>query len=310
MYYNPAQHHRVDDFTPTSTPAASSELRLYTWKNATLGEISMLVQQAIPDLLSEAGSGAQLAFRHIFLDTQRGIFVGKDVGVVHLDVIHEPMSTKTPAATAGAGALSPPLSTASVPASGLFTKDIHAASAGGSSDPDFKLGGGLEKGVLGANDRNNRSRQQEKMLSDFRFVTGDYLDIAITSSAPGFVSPLKKRDLQSRAGGGNSGRSGPIRHQRGGGGGGGPRSGGHYDRGESFRGAGAGPPGGPRGGDRMNPLGDRFAGRLGRAFNDLGGKGNGSSGRNGHGQGYGGRRGPGGLDVDNEPSWKGRGRGR
>ncbi|KAF9979656.1 hypothetical protein BGZ75_009362 [Mortierella antarctica] len=85
MYYHRGQHHRVDDFTPTSTPPQTSELRMYTWKNATLGEITSLVKQAIPNMIQDARPGSVLSFRHIFLDLHRGLFVGRDVGVVDIE---------------------------------------------------------------------------------------------------------------------------------------------------------------------------------------------------------------------------------
>ncbi|KAF9945767.1 hypothetical protein BGZ72_000990 [Mortierella alpina] len=85
MYYHRGQHHRVDDFTPTSTPPQTSELRMYTWKNATLGEITSLVKQAIPNMIQDARAGSALSFRHIFLDLNRGLFVGRDVGVVEIE---------------------------------------------------------------------------------------------------------------------------------------------------------------------------------------------------------------------------------
>ncbi|KAF9288825.1 hypothetical protein BGZ68_010559 [Mortierella alpina] len=85
MYYHRGQHHRVDDFTPTTTPPQTSELRMYTWKNATLGEITSLVKQAIPNLIQDARAGSVLSFRHIFLDLNRGLFVGRDVGVIDIE---------------------------------------------------------------------------------------------------------------------------------------------------------------------------------------------------------------------------------
>ncbi|KAF9945265.1 mtDNA inheritance, partitioning of the mitochondrial organelle [Mortierella alpina] len=85
MYYHRGQHHRVDDFTITTTPPQTSELRMYTWKNATLGEITTLVKQAIPTMIQDARAGSVLSFRHIFLDQNRGLFVGRDVGVVDID---------------------------------------------------------------------------------------------------------------------------------------------------------------------------------------------------------------------------------
>ncbi|KAF9923256.1 hypothetical protein BGZ67_009916 [Mortierella alpina] len=58
---------------------------MYTWKNATLGEITSLVKQAIPNMIQDARPGSVLSFRHIFLDLHRGLFVGRDVGVVDIE---------------------------------------------------------------------------------------------------------------------------------------------------------------------------------------------------------------------------------
>ncbi|KAF9278713.1 Glutaredoxin 3, partial [Mortierella alpina] len=85
MYYHRGQHHRVDDFTPTITPPQTSELCIYTLKNATLGEITSLVKQAIPNQIQDARAGSVLSFRHIFLDLNRGLFVGRDVGVINIE---------------------------------------------------------------------------------------------------------------------------------------------------------------------------------------------------------------------------------
>ncbi|KAF8981357.1 hypothetical protein BGZ46_002925 [Entomortierella lignicola] len=254
----------VDDFSPTTTPSATSELRLYTWKNATLGEITSLVKQAIPDLVAQVGPTGQLAFRHIYLDVNRGLFVGKDIGTVRLDNSHVSSSS---AETAD-----------NIPTQGLFTKDIHNTTGGAVSKGSSSTSGGRAGSGGG-------SKAYEKTLESIRFVIGDYLDIAITSpTVAGFIPPslqrLQQQQQQHGAGGG-----GPIRNQRGG-----PRSGGGRHGGG----------GGGGGGARIEPLGDRFAGRLGgSAFS-----------RNGHGQGFGGRKKQGALDVHNEPSWKGRGRGR
>ncbi|KAF9103795.1 mtDNA inheritance, partitioning of the mitochondrial organelle [Mortierella sp. AM989] len=259
------QSSTVDDFSPTSTPPASSELRLYTWKNATLGEITSLVKQAIPDLVSQAGSGGQLAFRHIYLDVNRGLFVGRDIGTVRLD------NNITPSASAAAAVGD------DVPTQGLFTKNTQNTAGGAGSIARGAASASTAKSGPGG----GGSKAYEKTLESIRFVIGDYLDIAITSpTAAGFIPPINQRQQQHGPGGG-----GPIRNQRGG-----PRSGG----GRHGGGGGAG-----GGGPRMDPLGDRFAGRLGGGF-----------GRNGHGQGFGGRKRTASLEVHTEQSWRGRGRGR
>ncbi|KAG0003170.1 mtDNA inheritance, partitioning of the mitochondrial organelle [Modicella reniformis] len=270
MYYSRGQHHRADAFSPTSTPPQSSELRLYTWKNATLGEITSLVKQAVPDLVTQAGVGAQLAFRHIYLDIKKGIYVGRDVGTVRLD---NPQSTLQ-------GQM--PLSD-EIPKEGLFTKDMHGngssivttgvTTGGGAAAVGAAAVGAGASEAPGSTGIGGGSKAHEKTLASIKFVIGDYLDIAITSNTiPGFMpSSLQRRQLTSGGGGG------PIRHQ------GVPRSGRHGSSG---------------GGLGVNPLGDRFAGRLG------------GFGYNGHGQRFNGRGGQVGLDVHNEPNWKTRGRGR
>ncbi|KAK3819799.1 MAG: Sin3 associated polypeptide p18-domain-containing protein [Benniella sp.] len=304
MYYSRGQHHRVDAFSPTSTPPQSSELRLYTWKNATLGEIASLVKQAIPDLVSQAGTGAQLSFRHIYLDINKGIFVGRDVGKVYLD-------TPQPSPP-------PPQESVSrlgdIPKDGLFTKDMHQNSSSGNSASIATETGVANDGAGGTGGSAKESaaapgghplppppppgasgsglKAYEKTLASIKFVIGDYLDIAITHGATsGFSSsPMQRRQYNNSGGG-------AIRHHHGG----------HRS-------------GRQGGGGGHNPLGDRLAGRLGGGGSGGGGLGGGTGGgsggggvghsHNGHGQGTNGRRGQLGLDVQNEPSWKSRGRGR
>ncbi|KAG0264497.1 hypothetical protein BG011_006662 [Mortierella polycephala] len=230
MYYRNGQHHRADDFSPTSTPPPAEELRLYTWKSATLGEITSLVKQAIPDVIDLVGPSGQLAFRHVYLDTARGTFVGRDVGTVRLDnVLIDPSSAST-------------LSQDIAPKEGYPIKDHHHR---GSSIARSGAGGAS----IG-------SKSYEKTLGSIKFVIGDYLDIAVVShTTPGFLPP---RILQQSSGGPMRNRGGPRSGRYGGGGNS------HSDR-------------------RTNPMGDRFAGRLGSSF---------------------------GRESHNDSSWKGRGRGR
>lgn len=170
-----------------------------------------------------------------------------------------------------------------VPKEGIFTKDMHhsgpsiatatatAASTVGPTATSAEAGGTGEA-TTGPGAAGGGLQAYEKTLRSIKFVIGDYLDIAIISTTPGF-SPLPSLQRRQHNTGG-----GPIRHQ------GGLRSG-RQDGGRGF---------GPK------PFVDRLAGRLG-GFGHNG---------HGHGQGMGGRRGHIGLDVQNEPSWKGRGRGR
>ncbi|KAF9189691.1 hypothetical protein BGZ51_009252 [Haplosporangium sp. Z 767] len=222
----------ADDFSPTSTPPPAEELRLYTWKSATLGEIASLVKQAIPDVIDQVGPSGQLAFRHIYLDTARGAFVGRDVGTVRLDnVLIDPSSTSTSA-----------LSQDVAPKGDYSVKDHHHR---GSSIAKSGTGGA----PIG-------SKSYEKTLGSIRFVIGDYLDIAVVShTTPGFLPPHM---LQQSSGG-------PMRNR------GGPRSGRYGGGGSSSSDR------------RTNPMGDRFAGRLGSSFS---------------------------RESHSGSSWKGRGRGR
>ncbi|KAF9901789.1 Histone deacetylase complex subunit sap18 [Linnemannia zychae] len=289
MFYKQGEHNRVDWYSPTATPPKSSELQLYTWKNATLGEIASLVKQAIPDLIdSSLPGGGELKFRHIFLDLKRGIFVGRDIGNVMIaDMLVAEDEESGAGGVEGAGEgedvemkTDGEASGDVDPAQGILTKDIRRnkenANAPGSVFASAAIAAATRTSATASPAR--RSTALEKTLSSIRFVIGDYLDIAIIS----------RTDASGKAivtGGGREHALFTGRHGRnagGGGGGGGP------SRNNKRRGG-----GGRRGGDVV----DRFAGRLGLVE---------SSDRNGHG-GHGiSRRGT----ADMETSWKGRGRGR
>ncbi|KAI8362034.1 Sin3 associated polypeptide p18-domain-containing protein [Mortierella sp. GBAus27b] len=311
MYYSRGAHHRTEVYSPMSTPPQSSELRLYTWKNATLGEITSLVKQAIPDLVIQAGPGAQLSFRHMYLDIRKGVFVGRDIGKVTLE---NPSLSSSSTATATATTTTTTTTadtqvttstqnthstqdtqsaqgpaTSEVSKEGLFAKDNNnnnnatahptgalatdrdaGADAGASANASASIGS-QEVAPKSSSGSSSRLSSDEKTLASFKFVIGDYLDIAITSAPGSGVVPLPSSGYGPPASTRryyNQGGGGPMRHQ-----------------GQRGRG---------RGG-AANPMGDRLAGRLG-------------SGYNGRGHHVGDQRFA-GLDAYNEPSWK-RGRGR
>ncbi|KAI9246712.1 Sin3 associated polypeptide p18-domain-containing protein [Phascolomyces articulosus] len=71
-------HHALNDFQVNSVPT-SDELQLYTWKNATLEELAQLIQEVIPEAQHP---DARIAFRLIYLDSQRAAYRSRDLGRV------------------------------------------------------------------------------------------------------------------------------------------------------------------------------------------------------------------------------------
>ncbi|GAA5799687.1 hypothetical protein HPULCUR_005104 [Helicostylum pulchrum] len=70
-------HNHISQFTVNSVP--SEELSLYTWKNATLEELAQLIEQVIPEAQDP---DARIAFRLIYLDTERARYQSRDIGRV------------------------------------------------------------------------------------------------------------------------------------------------------------------------------------------------------------------------------------
>ncbi|KAI8078956.1 Sin3 associated polypeptide p18-domain-containing protein [Gilbertella persicaria] len=70
-------HNPLSQYTLDSVP--SEELSLYTWKNATLEEIAQLIEQVIPEARDP---DARIAFRLIYLDTERARYASRDIGRV------------------------------------------------------------------------------------------------------------------------------------------------------------------------------------------------------------------------------------
>ena len=74
----------LHQFTPTSQP--SSELRVYTWRDATLAELRSLIAQIHPDAQKRVAS---LAFRLVFVDHQhlrntgQAKFTAKEMGIIN-----------------------------------------------------------------------------------------------------------------------------------------------------------------------------------------------------------------------------------
>ncbi|KAG2215467.1 hypothetical protein INT45_012788 [Circinella minor] len=71
-------HHAINEFQINSVPS-SDELQLYTWRNATLYELAQLIQEVIPEAKHH---DARIAFRLIYLDSQRAAYRSRDIGRV------------------------------------------------------------------------------------------------------------------------------------------------------------------------------------------------------------------------------------
>ncbi|OQR81575.1 hypothetical protein THRCLA_23340 [Thraustotheca clavata] len=72
-----ASHHRPDDYNNMNETAIANELHIYTWMDATLREITGLVQDANED----ARKSSRLAYSIVFPD-RRGKYTLKKAGVV------------------------------------------------------------------------------------------------------------------------------------------------------------------------------------------------------------------------------------
>ncbi|KAI9318450.1 Sin3 associated polypeptide p18-domain-containing protein [Dichotomocladium elegans] len=71
-------HHAPSEFTVRSVPT-NDELQLYTWKNATLEELALLIQEVVPEARHP---DARISFRLVYLDSQRATYQVKDLGRV------------------------------------------------------------------------------------------------------------------------------------------------------------------------------------------------------------------------------------
>ncbi|KAJ8655948.1 hypothetical protein O0I10_008388 [Lichtheimia ornata] len=71
-------HHANHEYTIDSVPS-TDELQLYTWMNATLEELAQLIQEVVPDAQHP---DARVAFRLIYLDSQRATYRSRDIGRV------------------------------------------------------------------------------------------------------------------------------------------------------------------------------------------------------------------------------------
>lgn len=81
LYCSP-NHHPLRIFSSPETLPTSSEIQIHTWRDATLKELSLLIQSVLP---SAANNNVRFDFRLIYLDLMRGAFMPREVGAVFND---------------------------------------------------------------------------------------------------------------------------------------------------------------------------------------------------------------------------------
>ncbi|KAI7908282.1 Sin3 associated polypeptide p18-domain-containing protein [Cokeromyces recurvatus] len=77
IFFRNGGHNPLSQYTIESVP--SDELSLYTWKNATLEEIAQLIEQVVPEARDP---DARIAFRLIYLDSERARYNSRELGRV------------------------------------------------------------------------------------------------------------------------------------------------------------------------------------------------------------------------------------
>ncbi|KAG0340941.1 hypothetical protein BG000_010668, partial [Podila horticola] len=146
IFYGPGEKPRENEITSSEAP----ELHIYTWKDATLGEISLAIKKAIPDMIAQAGPGCLLEFRHMAAEADRSGYTGRDIGTVRLDQVLSISGTKS-----------------APDQEGISTKDIHNNLRDSSRRGDRHS----------KSDKPNKS--YEKTLQMVRHEPGDFLTVAV-----------------------------------------------------------------------------------------------------------------------------------
>jgi len=76
VFYKVGSHHRAEDFDRRVKVLATEEVQIYTWKDATLRELTELIKEIHQ---GARGRNARLSFAFIYPD-RRGQMVLKEVG--------------------------------------------------------------------------------------------------------------------------------------------------------------------------------------------------------------------------------------
>ncbi|KAI8082927.1 Sin3 associated polypeptide p18-domain-containing protein [Halteromyces radiatus] len=90
VYSKIGSHHKPYDYQITRQPV-EDEIQLYTWKDATLGELALLLQEVVPEARHV---DARIAFRLVYLDVRTGRYEHTDIGrVVNAEETPDQMKT-------------------------------------------------------------------------------------------------------------------------------------------------------------------------------------------------------------------------
>ncbi|OLL22804.1 Histone deacetylase complex subunit SAP18 [Neolecta irregularis DAH-3] len=80
LFYKNGGFHHIDEFSVDRQPI-HDEVIIYTWKDATLLELTQLLSQACPQVKK---ANTRCAFRLVYVDNVRGRMQTKDIGTVNL----------------------------------------------------------------------------------------------------------------------------------------------------------------------------------------------------------------------------------
>ncbi|KAL1916784.1 uncharacterized protein VTP21DRAFT_5488 [Calcarisporiella thermophila] len=91
IFFRIGSHHRIEDFDSMRLPA-SDELRIYTWKDATLEEILGLVRNILPEMNRP---GITLSFLHVYQDHVTGRHTARNLAQFSAENRHPEEGKKT-----------------------------------------------------------------------------------------------------------------------------------------------------------------------------------------------------------------------
>ncbi|KAI5805611.1 Sin3 associated polypeptide p18-domain-containing protein [Peziza echinospora] len=206
LFYRTNGFHRLEEFRSTHQP--NTFVEIYTWKDCTLAELSLLLSQALPDVVSPR---AKCGFRLIFADTRSGRFVSKDLGAVAV------AAAAAAAAAAAEGGVEEEVGKRSLDEARFVTGDWVDVAVWPEGSAGGRVGGGGAGGGGGSGGGGGGGMGAPVPSGEWR--RGEKPDDAGSSNPGG-------------GGGGGGGRRDPSSQSGGGGGGGG---GGGHRRGRGGR---------------------------------------------------------------------------
>jgi histone deacetylase complex subunit SAP18 len=80
IFSSHGKFHRIDEFNTNTQPSA--ELNLYSWKDATLGELTTLLAKELIGETDRRISSFKFSFRLVYGDNTRGKYLIRDIGTV------------------------------------------------------------------------------------------------------------------------------------------------------------------------------------------------------------------------------------